>query len=322
MIRKNNNLVGIAYTLLHALAVSLIYVLVKQLTKDIKSAEVVFLYKFTLLLILLPYAWHMGVKNLATTKLHLHIIRATLSTLGSICLVQALKTIDVSDVTAATYMENVAMVIIGILAFKEHSSLVKIIAISISCIGMVFVLYPSLIAFSFDGIMFNYSGMNNLNPDYIKLLAAVSLQLMNWVVINVMSKTESNKQQLFYLTLFSSISAFAIAFINWRQIEFLEGIISIPADINFDALLNIKTHHIYLIVGTAIAYLIHTASIYLAFQKAELSVIAPYDYSRLIFSGICGFIFFNQLPHPGSYIGYMLIITAGVALARSENNKF
>ena len=52
-----------------------------------------------------------------------------------------------------------------------------------------------------------------------------------------------------------------------------------------------------------------------AYQSAELSGLAPIDYSYLIFATIWGFIFFSDFPGPLSFLGMALIAAAGILTA-------
>jgi len=318
---SKNNLLGILYTLAHALTVPLLYVIVKEITKDISSAQAVFFYKFALLIILTPWLLKGGLALLKTKKIHLHLLRSVISTVASICIMHAVKSIDIIDVTAVTYLENVLVVIVGVALFREPGSVTKLISITLSCLGMLLVVYPDLITFSLKDANFDFGKSAEFNRHYVFLLIAVSLQFINLMVIKIIGHTESNKQQLFYLTFLSSISAFFAAFVQWEGVNFMGLDIAIPAGLSFSSLNHLGMHHLYLVVGMALCYLTHSVSIFKAFQCSEMSVIAPFDYTRLVFSGVYGFLFFQEVPHYSSYIGYTLIIIAGIYLIRAEVKK-
>lgn len=304
-----NNLVGIGYTILHALAVPLIYVMVKHLTHDLKTSQVIFFYKFALLLMITPWVLRNGFSGLRTNKIHLHLIRAILSTIGSICVLQAVKQIGIIDVTAVTYLENVLIVFIGMTIYKEPVSYIKIISILLSCLGMLIILYPDILSFSLNEIKIDASVLSTMKKEHVILLIGVTMQLFNWMVIKKIGNTDTNDQQLFYITFLSSISSFFAAFIELEQghgLRFGGFNIAISLD------------QAVIIIGIALCYLTHTVSIFKAFQSAEMSTIAPFDYTRLIFSGIYGAIFFGQIPQYQSYVGYILIAISGIALIKAH----
>ena len=55
-----------------------------------------------------------------------------------------------------------------------------------------------------------------------------------------------------------------------------------------------------------------------AYQSAEVSWLAPIDYTYLIFATIAGLVFFGDLPGPFQVIGMVLIAAAGIFTAWRE----
>lgn len=306
---EKNNLVGIGYTVLHALAVPLIYVMVKHLTHDLKTSQVIFFYKFALLLMITPWVLRNGLSKLKTNKIHLHLMRAILSTAGSICVLQAVKEIGIIDVTAMTYLENVLIVFIGMTIYKEQVSYIKIISIALSCLGMLIILYPDILSFSLQEIKIDINVLSTMKKEHVILFIGITMQLLNWMIIKRIGNTDTNDQQLFYITFLSSISGFFAAFVELEQ----------GHNLRFDELnIAISFDQAVVIICIALCYLIHTVSIFKAFQAAEMSTIAPFDYTRLIFSGIYGAIFFGQIPQYQSYVGYILITISGIVLIKAH----
>ena len=81
---KNNKLRGIGYMILNSFALSLIYILMKKLSIDLNSSQVVFFYKFCCLIIILPWVFNEGMQILKTPQLKLHILRGFFSAAGSL----------------------------------------------------------------------------------------------------------------------------------------------------------------------------------------------------------------------------------------------
>ena len=143
-----------------------------------------------------------------TNKIHLHLIRAILSTVGSICVLQAVKEIGIIDVTAVTYLENVLIVFIGMTIYKEEASYIKISSIILSCIGMLIILYPDLLSVSFKEIKIDTGVLST-----IKKRACYTFDRRYHAIIKLdgnkkIGNTDSNYQQLFYITFLSSITSF------------------------------------------------------------------------------------------------------------------
>ena len=55
-----------------------------------------------------------------------------------------------------------------------------------------------------------------------------------------------------------------------------------------------------------------------AYKYAAAKNISVFDYSQVLFSGIFGFIFFNELPDLQSLIGYIIVISVGIILVKKS----
>ena len=47
----------------------------------------------------------------------------------------------------------------------------------------------------------------------------------------------------------------------------------------------------------------------------------PFDYLRVVFTGLLGYLAFNQVPDKFSIIGYTLIVLGGLYLIRNEGKR-
>jgi drug/metabolite transporter (DMT)-like permease len=56
----------------------------------------------------------------------------------------------------------------------------------------------------------------------------------------------------------------------------------------------------------------------LAFQQARASVLAPFSYSQLIWSGLLGYVIFGNVPDRWTLIGAAVIIASGLYTAHRE----
>lgn len=316
---EHKNLLGILFMLLNALAIATIYAVSKELTKDISSSLVVFLYKFSILIIILPWCFKDGLQGMKTNRIWLHASRGFLSVSGSLSLYYAIKHIELVDITAIGYLEQVVLVIIGIFYFKEQSTRAKIIGIVLSFIGALLVVNPSLISFDGQPAQALFS---NANPYYLFVLMSIAFWASNCTVIKVLGKTEKTKVQLFYVLLFSSIIAFPLAFMKWETI-FHIGVVQIRYPYEFIKLdaLGLKAEHIQYLAILAICYFAHSIAFFKALKYADLSTVIPFDYSRLIFAGLLGYLLFGETPETGSYFGYALIVISGVYLVKSEAKR-
>lgn len=312
-----NNMLGIIYIMVHVIALAILYTAVKTLTKDLNSNVIVFLYKVSILIFIIPWCFYHGFAAMKTKRIGLHVARAFLSIMGQLSMFYAIKHIGLSDVTAVQYLEHVVVLIIGILYFKEKATKTKFAAIALSFLGALFVVRsdwfdPNVVASEFKGF----------NTYFIFVFMALMFWAMNNTLIKILGKTEKTKVQLFYVMLFSCILAFPTAFMHWEAITYMGPVeISYPTYfVNFEDL-NIQLQHIKFILLLALCYFMHAIFHFKAFKHAELSVIIPFEYTRLIFAGILGYIYFEEVPTAFKLYGYLMIIGAGLYLLRSERRR-
>lgn len=318
--QEYNNVLGISYMLINALAISIIYAFIKELTEDVGSSLVVFLYKFIILFCIIPWCFAKGFKDMKTKKIWLHASRGFLSVSASLSLFYAIKHIDLIDMTAVGYLEQVLWAIIGIALFGERSSKTKIVAIIASFLGAIIVVYPDILAVDDNYIpkFLNATSYIHFNKFYIFVFISIILWAANCTVVKILGKTEKTKVQLFYGLIFQLLLAAPFAFLNWQETHLFGILVKEPVGwIDFSTT-GLKLSHISILVLLAICYFTHSTSFFLSLKNAELSTVVPFDYTRLIFTGILGYVFFNEVPEKGSYIGYCLITGAGVCLMRAE----
>lgn len=322
----HNTYYGVAFMILNAFVISLIYTVIKKTTQDLSSHLVLFLYKLAILISIIPWClWKGGISNLKTKRFFLHASRGFLSISGALCLFYAIKYINLTDVTAIGYLEQVLLVIIGIAYFKEDVTKAKITAIVLSFFGALVIVYANAIEFSPQHPIptLHLEKINSeVNHYYFFVFMSIIFWAANCTVIKVLGKTEKTKIQLFYNLLVSCTIAFPLAFMDWETVTSV-GPIAIKFPIRWFALeeLGLKFEHIKYLAIAAMAYFIHSVAFINALKHAEMSVVMPFYYTNLVFTGILAYIYFHETPTDSKYLGYSLIVFAGIVLIKSEAKR-
>lgn len=293
LIHSSKVFAGIAFMILNALCISITVITSKQLAQSLHPNQVVFLYKIVVLLVIIPWCFMGGIKkNLRTKKLGLHVSRGALSVIGHLCFMSALYKMNALDVTALAYLEPIIVMVIGVVYFKEQFTKAKVLMILFSLTGAVFIGCPALIT---QGVMPSF------NKNYIYIFLALIFWAMNNVSVKVLGKTEHTKSQLFYLTLVSSIISLPLAMQDWRHLE---------------------VWHIKFLAILGASHLLHSVAFFKALKYADMSIVMPFDYSRLVFTGILAHVFLSEVPNEYSIIGYCLITLGGIIFIRQETINY
>lgn len=313
------NIYGIILMLIHAIALPMLYVINKYLMNSIPSSQVVFLYKSAVLIGILPWILHGGLDCIKTSKLGLHMARGVVSTLGALLFMHGLHKVDVASATALNKMEPILLMLVSAIYFKERLCATKIVTLILSFIGMLLVSYQ-FVSWGDNGVYFPWVGATQeevvFNKYYLYIFAAMLLWTANSSIIKALGRTESNRTQLFYISVISVLVSMPTAFCTFSFEPF--GFISLPKINNIMSIsdLNITTQIGELIMLSALMHFLHVVCYFQSLKVAEMSVVIPFDYSRLIFGAILGYSFFGHVPTFSAYVGYALILISGVYLFR------
>jgi S-adenosylmethionine uptake transporter len=314
-----NNLYGILFMIVNAFALACLYTVNKQLLSGLPSSQATLLYKLLVFLFLAPWVLRKGLKGIKTPVMGLHIVRAFLSISGSLLFAYGLKNTNVVNATAIGYLEQVFWAIIGVFYFKEKMTTKKLLAIFTSFLAMISILFPETIENLIRGKGFS-SKADGFDYHYIFVIIAAISWAINSTVIKVLGKSVKNEVQAFYVLLFSVLFAYPAAFFEW-QWNPLFGVINYPSIvriIGFDEIHLNNTQILQLFI-LALMYFIHVFSFFLALKYAEMSTVAPFDYTRLIFLCLLSYLLIGDLPRHGmQYLGYAMIIGSGVILVSAE----
>lgn len=286
-LKPSRLLSGVLLMIIHAIAMSASYVISKKMTRVMAPDQVAFLYKFSVLLAVLPWCFKGGVlRNIKTKRIGLHIARGLFSAAATLCFYHGLKYIRAADAAAVSYLEQILVLILGVTYFKEKMTMTKFIAISCGIIGSILVIKP---------------GFQEFNSKYMYIFGAIIFWGMNNFSVKVLGQTERTKTQLFYAMLFGSLFTFPFAMMHsWDG--FQPGIIK------------------YVVI-LAICHLLHVIAFFRAFKYADMSSVMPFDYTRLIFTGLLSYIFLQEVSDEITMAGYIIIAIGGIYLICHEGKK-
>ncbi len=320
------SLAGIVFMLINTLSLACLDITAKYLKGTMSSSHIVFLYKASLFLMILPWVFKQGIKNIKSEKLYIHLIRSLFSVAGALCFFKGLHYVQMADAAALENVQYIILVVIGMLFFNEKATKTKIYAVVVGFVGAIVVVNPGLINFNGNNSIFSllrgeYQS-EGFNIYFGLILLAIGFWTMNSVSVKILGKTEKNKTQMFYLMLFATLWSAPFAFIEWESCNILGLSLPImPQGLHSFADFNLSFKVLQYILFMALCYFVHGVA-YFNSLKYDLSVVAPFRYTKLLFSGILGYLLFDEVQQIESLLGYTLIITSGLLLTRYEIRKY
>ena len=265
---------------------------IKKLSVTLHATQIIFIYKFAVLLCVLPIIFSKGISILKTKKIHMHFIRAALSLAGALLFTHGLKSLKLAEAMAIAFTEPLFLSVLAIILLKEKCNKITLISILTGFIGALIVIRPGTAAFSSGAVW---------------VLAASIIWAFDNLVIKQLGKTEGSTQYVFYVSLFSTLFAAPLAIKHWQKLP--ESI-----SINLSGFLNNSIDPKFILFTLAIYYFGHLLAVFKAFRYANLSILAPFDFSRLIFSTLFGYILFNNKIDQWVILGSIIIIASSAQI--------
>ncbi|WP_373087158.1 DMT family transporter [Sneathiella sp.] len=247
--------------------------------------QVVFLRNVAGLLFILPWLAKVGLRGLKTKHIGLYLGRGVFGFLSMIGWFYAISVLPLADAVALNFTAPIFGTILAIFILHEVVGMRRGIAMIVGFAGAMILLRP---------------GLEELNlGSYAAIFSALGMAV-SITFVKLLSRTESTP-----------------AIVAWTQILIL------PMSL-FPALFVWETPTLDQIMTILVIGLLATVG-HLCFTKAyslaDASVVMPFDFFRLIFSAIIGFIFFMQVPDVYTYIGAAVIFSSSIYIAIRESRR-
>lgn len=281
-VKLSGNIRGIVWLSIGAFLFSITDVIVKLLGRKFDPMELA-LFRYGIgMIILTPIFLKMGLENLKTKKIGLHIIRMLLAMLAQVGIFITVINIPLADATAIFFSKPLFTTIIAVFLVSEIVSKRRWSATAIGFLGVIIMVRPG------DGSM-------NLIA-LVGVAAALTFAIAN-VLIRVLSKTEPPNRILFYYHIGGIIVFTGPAIFVWQTPIGIEWV---------------------LLISVAVLTTIGMTCFVRAFSIGEANAVGPIEYVRLIYAAIFGYFVFSEIPSLWTGVGAILIIASAIYIARDE----
>jgi drug/metabolite transporter (DMT)-like permease len=259
---------------------------IKHLSADLSTQQIVFFRNLAGLAMLLPILMRTGFSELKTQRLHWHIMRALVGLSAMYCYFFVLARMPLAEAFLVKLTNPFFMPLIAYLWLKESIGPNTRWAIIIGFIGVAFILRPGTDSVSYFAL--------------IGLMGA-ALAALAKVTIRKMGDTESSVAIVFYFGLISTLVSALPAFHAWQPVP--------------------ETAWGWILFMGAVATLGQLA-LTRAYRTAPTGRIGIYVYSSVIYGALMGWIFWDEIPLWTTWLGSALIIAAGlINIKKTTKNK-
>ena len=275
---------GIACLVTAAFCFTVTDVLAKWLGRDYAAIEILF---FRYLFGLLPVAvlvWHGGgLAALRTRRPGVHALRAGLLFLALYLFFEALQRIPLANAIAAAFTAPLFITAMSGPVLGETVGFRRWAAVVAGFIGALIILRPGSAAF---------------DPAVLLVLgSAFSFSLMA-LLTRRMTRTETNVALLAYSTLGAGLMSLPFLAFVWR--------VPTGEDMGLFVLLGI--------IGGISAYII-----VVAYRNAPVSLLAPFEYTSLVWGVLFGWLIWNEQPALQVWVGAALVCASGIYITHRES---
>ncbi|MBD0416751.1 DMT family transporter [Oryzicola mucosus] len=225
---------------------------------------------------------------LRTRKPGGHLVRSVLGCGALGFWFMALGYLPLTDVTALLYLSPILNVVLAVVFLRESVGLWRAGAVVVGIVGVLIIMIPKVSG--------NYEAAALIGVAFC--LANTLCFSFSVVQIRQLSTTESPTAIVFYFSLFSSLIALVTLPFGWVS----------PVG-----------HEWLLLFGIGALGGIGQLLLTTCYKYAPVSLIAPFEYSTLIWATLIGVVFFNERPGLSTLGGAALIIAAGIVVAHREH---
>ena len=278
--RLSPNTRGAVYMVLGALSATMMFATVKALGGRVESVQIVFFRALIGTLVAIPLLMRPGGRGFRSRHMRLQIGNGVLGVVAMICTYYALVRMDLADATAVLFTRPLFLLLLAMMLLGEAMLVGRWLATLVGFLGVLVIVKPA--------------GIVEVAALAVVFSAFISAMMI--VFSKKMAVADGPDIQLFYFNLTMGVVLIVPTAIFWI----------IPSWPDFWLLL------LSGVLGTTNALFIVQAV-----RVGEATAVSPFDYSRLIFAALFGFVLFSEVPDTWFWVGSAMIVAANIYIARS-----
>jgi len=268
----SNNTQGIFYAICACFFASVLIAIVRHLSTDFHIFFIIMIRNLFGLLFFVPQMLSDYKLVFKTDRLRLHIFRG-LNGLASMMLwFHVVTVLPLSEAVSISFIIPILTTVAAIFFLKEKVSAKAWIGTIIGFIGILIILRP---------------GFKEFNFIYFYSFASVVLWIISNIIIKIMTKTEKPTTIVAYMSLVMLIASIPFALPYIKTID--------TSSLCWFALLGLISNFTHICISKAYA-------------KTNLSLVQPFDFTRLIFTIIISYFAFDEAIDFWVILGSLVIL--------------
>lgn len=282
----SNNSKAIFFTVLTCLLVSVLIAIVRHLSEHFHVFFIVMMRNFFALAFFIP----LMVKNprhlFKTKKIHLHLLRNFNGLIAMLVWFYTITLIPLPEAVSFTFIVPIITTLAAIFFLKEKVHARVWIALTIGFIGVIIIIRPGFHEFKFA---------------YLLAIITTFLWSISNVIVKKMTNTDRPETIVAYMSLIMLVLSIPLGMTHLASMNF--------SDVFWLAMLGLFSNLSHMSMSTA-------------FSKADLSVVQPFDFTRLIFTSIISYFAFGEVLDFWSGLGALVILIGTIFVAPKGKAKY
>ncbi|KUL95769.1 membrane protein [Bosea sp. WAO] len=287
-------LLGISFKLLSALSFTLMSAAIKLLAARYPTGELVFFRSFFALIPLVIWlSWRSEFPSaLKTSNLRGHMKRGIIGSTGMFLGFAALHLLPLSDAVAIGYAAPLILVALAALILKEKVRVYRWTAVCIGFLGVLLMLSPHMKP---DAFAQGLSGGPAIGA--LLALGGAFCSAFASVEVRMLTRTEKTGAIVFYFMSLTSLLGLLTIFLGWTMPNWQEFLLLVTIGV---------------LGGLGQILLVQ------AYRYGDASLVAPFEYSTMIWATALGWFVFGEWPAMAVVAGSLIVIASGIYVILRE----
>lgn len=262
---------------------SSMHALIRYMSADLHAFELAFFRNLFGVLVVLPWLLRSGLSPLKTKRLGLHSVRGLVNGAGMLMFFYAVSITPLADVIALSFTAPIFATVLAIIFLGEVVGTRRWTAIFIAFLGTMVILRP---------------GLMEISQGQFLAMASAALWACALIMIKILSRTDSSITIIAYMIIFQiPVSGLAAATV-WIT----------------PSLEQVCIMAVMGTLGTVGQWLLIEA-----LKEGDTNVVMPFDFLKMIWAVLLGFLFFNELPDLFTWLGSAIIFLSAIFIAWRES---
>ena len=273
---------GIVFMVLSTLGFSGMHVLIRYVSDEIPPIEIAFFRNFFGLIVFVPWLMRYGLGSMRTNRLPMHVLRSLLNVVAMFAFFTALSLTPIARVTALAFTAPIFAGLMSVIVLGERFRMRRWAATICGFAGTLIILRP---------------GIQEVDLGSMLVLGSALLWGVTMIVIKMLARTESSMTITGYMNLLLTLFSLVPAILVWRT----------PS-----------AEAWFWLVAIGVLGTLAQVALAQSLKETEASTVLPFDFLKLIWVAILGYILFAETVDAYVWTGAAVVLGSSIYLAYRE----